>query len=189
MYTFKLLLIFQTPSNLEADYKVIPDTAKYTCSISSPPQNTRLGNITYFLILCTILLMQVDNCIAVKSDKGLLSWSWQSPSASPHKTWLTSTQTRVAERWSHSSTSMISNNTMHALNGNIRQLHVLHQNIPGMTKPDQASIHIDNIIDLYRPHVLFLGEVDANTVSLCCPAVGRHHPATRAELALPGPAD
>ena len=169
MYTFKLLLIFQTPSNLEADYKVIPDTAKYTCSISSPLQNTRLGNITYFLILCTILLMQVDNCIAVKSDKGLLSWSWQSPSASPHKNWLTSTQTRVAERWSHSSISMISNNTMHALNGNIRQLHVLHQNIPGMTKPDQASIHIDNIIDLYRPHVLFLGEVDANTVSLCCP--------------------
>ena len=145
MFVFKSF-IFQTPSEKEVDLVKYLETAEETCQ-SSQSSPTRLGKITYFLYLIFTLLMQVVSCPAVKSMMGL--WS-------------------IASLFTWSPTSL-TNKEMHCTNGNIRQLHFFHQNIPGTTRQEQVAIHIDNIIDLYRPHVLFLGEIDSDTVSLCCP--------------------
>ena len=69
------------------------------------------------------------------------------------------------------------NKFMKVYNGNIRQLQILHQNIPGkIIKDEDVGIHIDTIIDIYKPHMLFLSEVESDLVKLHCPENYTHVP-------------
>ena len=62
------------------------------------------------------------------------------------------------------------NKLMHVYNGNIRHLQVLHQNLPGkIVKSEDIGIFIDIILDIHKPQVLFLSEVDAREVEQHCP--------------------
>ena len=62
------------------------------------------------------------------------------------------------------------NKLMHINNGNIRHLQILHQNLPGkIIKSEDIGIFIDIILDIHKPQVLFLSEVDSREVELHCP--------------------